>query len=59
MKRVARRQTVRIQDMNKETKLAKKCQSDYVRLVIELAYLPEEEARALTLTTRSLMDRVT
>ena len=44
--------------MSNETKLAKKCQSDYVRFVIDLAYLPEKEARALDLTTEKLMERV-
>lgn len=44
--------------MNSETKLARKCQSDYVRMVIELAYLPENKARKLTLTSEALMEYV-
>jgi hypothetical protein len=44
--------------VNDVTKLAKKCQSDYVRLVIELAYLPTKDAKQIKLTTEDLMLRV-
>ena len=40
------------------TLLAKKCQSDYVRLVIELAYLSTNDAKDIKLTTEDLMQRV-
>ena len=45
-------------DCNDTTLLAKKCQSDYVRLVVELAYLSTKDAKTIKLTTEDLMDRV-
>lgn len=44
---------------NDATKLAKKCQSNYVRLALELAYLPENVAKEMTLTTEGVMKYVT
>jgi len=41
---------------NSETKQAAKCQSDYVRLCIELAYLPRNTP--ITLTTEGLMNQI-
>ena len=44
-------------EMSEIVKLNKKCQSDYVRLVIDLAHVPD--GNKVTLTTDALMDRVT
>jgi hypothetical protein len=44
--------------MSKATKTAKLCQSDYVRFVVDFAYLAEEEAMKLQLTTKCLVRRV-
>ena len=43
-------------EMSEMAKLTKKCQSDYVRLVIDLAHVPD--GKSVTLTTEALMDRV-
>jgi len=41
-----------------DTTVAKKCQSDYVRFIVDFAQLPEKEAREMQLTTKNLIDRV-
>jgi hypothetical protein len=36
-----------------------RCQSDYVRWVLELAYMPKEEALRIETTTRGLAMEIT